>query len=231
MRSVLRRSARSVGFGIVALVIVLARPPAAAAECPFVPPWPPITIAIPSAEVIVVGDVIADFDPADLFTADGGSRTEAFRITTVIRGDKEVGELLDIQWMLPNWPWDKTSDDTPAYPSCSHLQAVPGETIALAIDALQPGVAMQTQDDVTWYQPPTRYNAMGVLVSIDPSGSWGADRERVTLSQLRELAGLPATDISMASIAQQQPRPSLLPIVVGLLAAAAVLLRRDRDRA
>jgi hypothetical protein len=193
----LRCLPRALSFAFLLAAMALAtRPTPVAAECIFVPPWPAITTAIPSARVIVVGDVVADFDPSQLQTSDGGPRTKALRVTEVLRGPHTVGDLVDIQWLLPNWPWTVSSADLQAYPSCSYLQGVPGETIAIAFDALQPGQDLSVQDEIeiNWHQPPTRYNAMGVIAAEEPSAEWGADRERVTLSQLRNLAALPAAD-------------------------------------
>src|SRR5699024_7637177 len=78
-------------------------------------------------------------------------------------------------------------------PSCTYLRAEPGETIALAFDALMPGGRMRN-DDYEWIQPPTRYHAVGVIKG--PGGDQGTDRhrERVTVAQLQRLASLPPTD-------------------------------------
>lgn len=204
-------------------VSLLSRPAPAAAECMFLPPWPKITTAIPSARVIVVGDVVSDFDPSDLHVQDAASRTEALRVTAVLRGHLSVGDLVDEEFLLPNWPWQKTAG-YPAYPSCRYLQALPGERIAIAFDALQPGGLMQA-NGVSWDQPPTRYNAMGVLVAKPLSPGWGADRERVTLPQLIRLAALPATDTTSPPIPEQSGAWLWIAIVAGLLGGLAFVAR------
>jgi hypothetical protein len=203
---------------------LLSRPSYVAAECPFVPPWPRITTAIPSARVIVVGDVVSNFDPSDLHVADAASRTEALRVTAVLRGDVSVGDLVDEEWLLPNWPWGLPTAGWPAIPSCSYLQAVPGERIAIAFDALHPGGLMH-DNGISWEQPPTRYNAMGVLIAKGASDGWGLERERVRLKQLERLAALPATDTaSPPNPDRSQPLP-WIPLIGGLVAGLAFLAR------
>lgn len=209
-------------------VWLLSRPAPAAAECMFVPPWPKITAAIPSARVIVVGDVVSDFDPSDLHVKDAASRTEALRVTAVLRGHVSVGDLVDEEFLLPNWPWQKTAG-YPAYPSCSYLQALPGERIAIAFDALQPGGLMQA-NGVSWDQPPTRYNAMGVLIAKPPSPGWGAERERVTLPQLIRLAGLPATDTTSLPNPDQSQACLWIAIIAALFSGLALIARGPASR-
>ncbi len=57
-----------------------------------------------------------------------------------------------------------------------------------------------------WIQPPTRYNAVGVIKG--PGGNYGTGRyrERVTLRQLKSLAALPTTDT--ATLVQSNAVPS-----------------------
>lgn len=221
------RRAMVVTAMIAAAVGLFARPSRVAAECPYVPPWPPITEAIPSAREIIVGEVVDDFDPSQLDTADGGPRTKALRVTEVLRGDRNVGDLVDIEELLPNWPWLKSSAEAAAIPSCSALQALPGEVVAIAFDARKPGGPMQA-GEVTWNQPPTRYNAMGVLSAMEPSPDWGIERERVSLAQLRALASLPTTDAQPLEAEPLAADPWPLSVVIGLIAAALMLVRRTR---
>lgn len=222
----MRSVARAVVIGFVALGGLLARPSPVAAECSFVPPWPPITGAIPTAREIVVGEVITVLDP-DAPPTEDGPRIKALWISAVLRGDRRVGDRIDMQWLLPNWPWDRTSDDTPAYPSCSYLHAGPGEMIAIAFDALQPTQELSSSDDVTWLQPPTRYNAMGVLVSEEIEEP-GRQRERVTLSQLQALAAMPVTDTTAAAQGSQPARLWPLVVLAGFLAGLVTLVRPRR---
>lgn len=218
------------GFRVLALAALaaaaagVARPAPAAAECTFVPPWPPITEAVPSAREIVVGDIVTDFDPSQLKTLDGAPRSKALRVTEEIRGDRKAGELVDIQYLLPNWPWNKSSSNTAAYPSCSYLQALPGERIAIAFGAIHPA-GQVTSGNVTWTQPRTVYSAMGVVIATPSTRDWGLERERVTVAQLRALAELPRTD-TVEPTAMTPLASWLIEVMAGALAAAVVLRRR-----
>ncbi len=103
----------------------------------------------------------------------------------------------------------------------------PGELIAIAFDALQPGGRM-SDGDQTWIQPPTRYNAVGVIRTtepFDPETSPWHDRERVTLQELRGLASLPMTD-TVPPAGDSSDRSSI--ILVAGLAAGLLALRRFR---
>jgi hypothetical protein len=161
----------------------------------YLPPWPDITPAIPTARAIVVGEIVTDFELADLHLGpDQGPRDYALRVTEVLRGDARPGDLIDMQYLGANWPQTRyLGGDGTTAASCTYLRAAPGEVIALAFDALQPGGPM-SENGTKWIQPPTRYNAVGVIKG--PGGNAGTDwyRERVTLRQLRYLASLPATD-------------------------------------
>lgn len=164
------------------------------AECPFLPPWPEISRAIPTAREIVVGEIVADFRQDDLLRRTSKNpRDIALRVTHVLRGGVQPGDLLDIQGLQANWPQASFTGASGPFGSCTPLRAAPGEVIALAFDALHPGGRMRNGDHV-WIQPPTRYIAVGVIEG--PSGSRDSMvyRERVTLSQLRYLAKLPQTD-------------------------------------
>jgi hypothetical protein len=224
------RRAISIAAAFVAAVsaIMLQALPVAA-ECPYLPAWPPITAAIGTARVIVVGEVVSDFNQADLHLgSDQGARDYALRVTEVLRGDAGVGDLLDIQYLLPNWPQTRFAGSDGILVSCTYLPAAPGEVIAIAFDAVQPGGRM-TDGDQTWIQPPTRYNALGVIRTTEPldedMSPWH-DRERVTLRQLRGLASLPMTDTVQPARDSSNRAPIFL--VVGL-AAGLLALRRFRE--
>ena len=98
-----------------------------------------------------------------------------------------------MQYLQANWPQIRFADFGGTLASCTYLRAAPGEVIALAFDALQPGGPMKN-DQYEWIQPPTRYNAVGVIEG--PGGNAGTDhyRQPVTLERLRFLAALPPTD-------------------------------------
>lgn len=230
----MRRHAAAVLFAVAAATSLIGfRAPPVSAECSYFPPWPPITPAIQSAREIVVGEVVSDFDPAELHIPPDQERAYALRITHVLRGAMKSGDMLDIQFLGANWPQVSSGSGGP-YPSCAHPRAAPGEVIALAFDALQLGGPMRN-GDVKWIQPPTRYNAMGVIKG--PGGSQGTHgyRERVTLAQLRSLAALPQTDTAtprqvntIASTADI--RLLLLACVVGLWLGLQAFRGQDPPR-
>jgi hypothetical protein len=223
MRGRLLRS--SLGIAVAALAALLAAAPVAA-ECTFVPPWPRLTEAIPSARVIVVGEVVDAFDPSELDLPPGQApRDVALRVMEVLRGDARTGDLLDVQYLMPNWPWAPLHDRSgQAHPSCRGLAARPGEVIALAFDALHPGGPMRRGSD-TWFQPPTRYNAVAVV-----DGRFTSDRERVTLDQLRALAALPATDVEAAAGGPAWPSDLAVVVAAGLGLIAITVRVREASR-
>jgi len=222
----MRRGAAPVLIALAAAMVALGiQPWPTSAECPYVPPWPEITTAIPTAREIVVGEIVTEFNEADLSLGAGqGSRDYALRITHVLRGGARPGDLLDIQYLLPNWPWTHfTGADGPTA-SCSHLRAAPKEVIALAFDALHRGGPMRAGDEA-WTQAPTRYSAVGVVKG--PVGIYGTDtyRERVTLRQLEHLASLPPTDAAVPAPRKAAVLPGSLLVVTGLVAFAFGLRR------
>jgi hypothetical protein len=227
----MRRVATVVAMAFAAAAsAVMLQPLPVAAECPYLPAWPPITTAVGTARVIVVGEVVSDFDQADLhLPPDQGARDYALRVTEVLRGDATVGDLLDVQYLLPNWPQTQVAGITGTLASCSYLHTTPGEVIAIAFDALQPGGRMKDGDQ-TWIQPPTRYNAMGVIRTsepFDPDMSPWHDRERVTLRHLRGLVSLPMTDTVQPAHDSSGRTPFIL---VAGFAAGLLALRRFRER-
>lgn len=205
-----------IAFAAATSIIGLGAAPVRA-ECPYLPPWPDITAAIPTARAIIVGEIVTDFELADLHLgANQGPRDYALRVTEVLRGDAQAGDLVDMQYLQPNWPQIRFSNSAGPLASCTYVRAEPGEVIALAYDALHPGGAMQNQQ-FRWRQPPTRYNAVGVING--PGGDAGTShyRQPVTLERLRVLAALPQTDASDAVVPMsREPDPSLL-LVAGLI--------------
>lgn len=169
----------------------------AAAECTYIPPFPRAEPAIRSAHEVIIGELI-EASAADLdLGPNQGPRTMALRVTEVLRGPKSVGELVDVQYLLPNWPWIKyRGGNGQAVPSCTYLlmEAQVGDTIALALGAVQ---ARQRLDGigVTWIQPRTTYNAMTKV------------RRSAQLAEIRRLAALPETDLAHAAAADAEIRP------------------------
>lgn len=227
----MRRRAAPVLIALAAAMTAIGiQPWPVSAECPYIPPWPEITTAIPTAREIVVGEIVTDFTQSDLqLGANQGSRDYALRITHVLRGTARPGDLRDIQYLLPNWPWTHfTGADGPTA-SCSHLRTAPEEVIALAFDALHRGGPMREGDEA-WTQPPTRYSAVGVIKG--PGGIYGTDtyRERVTLRQLKYLASLPPTDTAVPSPRRAAALAGSLLLVTGLI-GFALAFRRFRQAA
>ena len=205
------------------------------AECMYLPPWPDITDAIPTARRIIVGEIVTDFELADLHLGpDQGPRDYALRVTEALRGEGQAGDMVDMQYLGANWPQTryKGGDGTSA-PSCTYLRAKPGEIIALAFDALQPGGPMN-ENGVRWIQPPTRYNAVGVIKG--PGGNAGTSfyRQPVTLKQIRFLASLPQTDTSEAvnvGVRDGQTPALLITGLLGLMAGMYRFGARKRESA
>ncbi len=221
-----RRLASAMVAVAAATSLLATTPGPVLAECPYLPPWPPITGAVPTARTIVVGEVVADVSHSELgLGADQGLRDYAFRVTEVLRGDAETGELLDIQYLTPNWPQVRFRWAEGALASCTYVRAAPGEVLAFAFDATHPGGRM-TEQGYAWIQPPTRYHAVGVIQG--PGGNQGTMhyREPVTLQQLRALAVLPMTDARAAAVTPS-PSPSVA-ILAGLFAFGVAFLRFGR---
>jgi hypothetical protein len=222
-----RRHAAAVliAFAAATLVLGLGTSPVRA-ECPFGDAaWPEITPAIPTAREIIVGEVVTDVSNADLDLGAGQeARAYALRVTYVLRGKMRPDDLVDIQFLLPNWPQTHYSGADGPSPSCTYLRATPGEVIALAFDALHPGGPMSANGE-DWIQPPTRYNAVGVIEG--PGGNYGTGRyrERVTLSQLRRLASLPQTDTADPVPGRSGGAGSILMLVTGLIGLGFGLCR------
>ena len=198
------------------------------AECMYLPPWPPITDAIPTAQVIVIGEVITATEADLRLGPDQGPRDYALRITNVLRGGARSGDLLDIQYLLPNWPQTQFNREFGPTPSCTYLRAAPGEVIALALNAVHSGGRMKERDQ-EWIQLPTRYNAVGVLAG--PAGEAGTDafREPVTLPRLVDLTSIPPVNADPPEV--RTPDGSNLLLFGAVICVALVLLRvRMRER-
>jgi len=209
---------RLVSAGFASLVAVLALTLTAspvAAECSFVPPWPKATEAIRSAKAVIVGEVVTDFDVAGLSLAEGEPRSIALLVTEVMRGDYEVGGLVDIELLAPNWPWTgQAASET--YPSCSQGPGRPGDVIVLALGAVQPPQRV-TASGFSWWQPRTEFNAVGVVVA-GPLGL--RRREAVTLSEVRRLTALPQTDTSSEQLRSGPGALLLVAFIAGLIGGA-----------
>jgi len=214
---------RSIAAGAALLLAqVLAGP--VAAECIYVPPFPKISPAIATAREIIVGEVVTDFDPAELGLTAETAPDRALRVTEVLRGPAKVGDLRDARYLEPNWPWTMSPGSTEPYPSCGGLPMWPGTVIAIAFDALQPGGVMH-DNGMTWVQPPTRYNAAALI-----EGDAGGGLSRFSIERLREMAALPPTDTAMlastASASGSGPNGLSAVLLVAAIGGTLLGLRR-----
>ncbi len=219
-----RRVLRASTTILLAFAAVLTTVQPVAAECTFVPPFPRADGAIRSAQDVIIGDVVPVDDPADLgLGPDDGPREIALLVTEVLRGAHEVGDLVDIQYLRPNWPWWKyQSGNGQAFPSCAYLdfEVQVEETIALALGAVQPRQRLET-DGQSWIQPRTTYNAMSKVRDAD------------RLAEIRRLAGLPQTDMAPPEASASVLWPGLpwvLIVAIGTLAGAGAWYRAGRGR-
>ena len=222
-RSMLRLST------MVVLLLAVAHAVAgpASAECMFIPPFPRAEPAIRSADEVIIGDVIrAGATDLDL-GPNQGPRQMALRVTEVLRGPKAVGDLVDIEYLEPNWPWIKyRGGNGQAVPSCTYLmmEANVGDRIVLALGAVQPQQRLENEG-LSWMQPRTTYNAMSKI------------RSAAKLAEIRRIAGLPETDMApnvAADSADDLGRPLLLTFAAGIIGGAIAwwrISRRDRTRA
>jgi hypothetical protein len=220
-----------VSVGIASLVALGALSLSAspvAAECSYLPPWPKATEAIQSAETVIVGDMVDDFDLAELGLTEeaDGQRAVALRVTEVLRGDYRVGQLVDIQYLPANWPYAWTESGPVG--SCSINPGWAGDRIVLALDAVQPSQRLEDLGH-SWIQPATVYNAVGVL----EAGPTGLDqRETVTMQNILRLVALPMTDAppSLELGPAERPMGLAVAVLAGLLAGLAVWRRSPPAR-
>jgi hypothetical protein len=176
----------------------------AAAECPYIPPYPPVTEAVRSAREIIAGTVLENV---------GGQVYDfRMRIDNVLRGSATIGEVRRVAFLYPKWPLDTTAVGGTIAP-CEAISAAPGNVIALAYDALAP-------------DGKTRYNAVSWL-SGRPK--FQEDFETTTLVEIQALADLPQTDSAPRPVTNGRtglPSRATDPVavlVVGLLAGFVAL--------
>lgn len=219
-----RRIAPGAAFLALLWALSTAAPGApVAAECPFVPPFPTADDAIRSADEVLIGQIVTVDDAAELGLGLDQERTMALRVTEVLRGPRAGGDLVDVQYLQPNWPWgDRVGGTGEPYPSCSYLDFFvdPGDTIALALGAVQPRQRLEAEG-ISWIQSRTVYNAMRKI------------RDAGRLADLRYLAGLPQTDMVAAPTGAPSGRAGLpwLLILLAGVGAGAVSWHRAVRRA
>jgi len=177
------------------------------AECPYIPPYPPVTEATRSAREIIVGTVLEDV---------GGQIYDLrLRIDYVLRGSSNVGDIRRVKFLYPNWPLAKLDDGTMLAP-CEAITASPGNVIALAYDALA-------------NDGRTRYNAVSWISG--KSEYRDEDRfETTTLAKLQALADLPQTDAAPTPPRASDPPDAdrfdaALLLAVALMSALLVVVR------
>jgi hypothetical protein len=192
----------------------------ASAECMFIPPFPRAEPAIRSAEEVIVGELVSG-SAADLdLGPNQGPRKMAMRVTEVLRGPKAVGDLVDVEYLLPNWPWIRyRGGNGQAVPSCTYLvmEANVGDSIVLALGAVQPRQRLEVEG-VSWMQPRTTFNAMSKI------------RRPALLAEIRRIAGLPETDMARDVAASAARRDLLWPaaFAVGVLGGAVAWWQSGR---
>jgi hypothetical protein len=193
---------------MLAAIGTLSTTSSAKAECPYVPPYPPVTEAARSAREIIVGTVIENVD--------GQAGDFRLRIDHVLRGSSTVGDIRRIKFLFPNWPQD-TFDDGQTIASCNMIAASTGDVIALAFGAFAP-------------DGKTRYTAIS-WISGGPEN--GDEFETTTLAKLQALADLPQTDTVGESVigtptAITSRVDLLVMLLVGLVAGSVAIARPKR---
>jgi hypothetical protein len=183
----------------------------AKAECPYVPPYPPVTEAARSAREIIVGTVIENV---------GGQFADfRLRIDHVLRGPAQIGDIRRISSLYANWPLDTTADGQTIAP-CEAIMAWTGNVIALAFDALAP-------------DRKTRYTAVSWISGVP---AFNYEFETTTLAKLQALADLPQTDTVAGSISAVENAPSpafdqlFVVVVTGVGAGLVTVLRLTSRR-
>lgn len=176
------------------------------AECPYIPPNPPVTKAIPSARTILVGTVLE--------SAPGSYVAIRLRIDHVLRGPGKVGAVREFETLYANWPLTRLDDGTMLAP-CESMSAEAGDVIAIALGALAPDGR-------------TRYNAMSWIIGSPPyRDTW----ETTTLAELEMLADLPRTETADAAPAGSRVEPAIRAawfLLVGLVGAIITAVSLDR---
>jgi hypothetical protein len=218
--SVIGRVAAAAAFASVGFLAV---PRPVAAECTFIPPLPKLSLAVGTAKELFVGDVVATGPSYAEFTV---------RIDEVLRGPAKVGDLRELRYIEPNWPWMNYPGGKP-YASCSMLHGSVGETVVLALAARWPGGTLRVET-LSWYQPPTTFNTMAI-VNGSPHEQYGSGgRQLFSLERLRELAGVspPATDTAVRHVGSSPARANAAIWLIGLagVVGGLVALRRTARR-
>lgn len=174
------------------------------AECGALDPWPSFESTVRTANRVVVGKVVEDRDP----NSSHYLSVFGLRLDSVLRGEGSPGDVIEISYLRSGLPTKICTD--------SHLWVLPGDEIALALDARGPS-GLSGINSVAWVKgvPDVMQRGVG-LISVEA---------------LRRLAALPLTD---SDGARPTHEPGGEQITIGtlgfllILAASAGLLRLSR---
>jgi hypothetical protein len=173
-----------IGLAIGLALIWVTSPSGVRAECTTLDRWPEFRAVAPLAASVVVGEVVEDRDPSSSYLLN----TFGFRVDTVLRGSASVGSVIEIANLPPGPPPIKCSD--------THLRALLGDVVALAMDA--PGPNGQSLNSAAWLRGEPDAMQRGLSTT--------------TWSQLRAIFDLPATD-TRSQVAPTQPIPWVVLLV------------------
>ena len=222
-----RMLAAPLAAAVLAIGAVAARPGEVAAECTYIPPMPKISMAVPSATELFVGDVIAN----PVANSSASRAIFTVRVTEVLRGGMKVGEERTFRYLEPNWPWSNYPGGQP-YASCAVISAAPGERVALALGARWPGGLLH-DGDISWYQPPTTFNTIALISPADRDPFSGG-RQVFSIERLREMAAAFPPDTATLGPAILRPARttdlSTLAIAIASSICALSVWRRTRCR-
>jgi hypothetical protein len=205
-----RRPALVFASAVLAVIGTFSTSSPAKAECPYVPPYPPVTEAARSAREIIVGTVIENV---------GGQFADfRLRIDHVLRGPAQVGDIRRVTYLYAKWPLETLANGEAIAP-CEAIVASRGNVIALAFDAMAPDLK-------------TRYNAIS-WISGQPEFNY--EFETTTLTKLQALADLPQTGTVAESAGAMENAPSppfdqLFVVVVTGVGAGLVTVLRLKSR-
>ncbi len=172
-----------------------------AAECGALDPWPSFESAVRTANRVVIGEVIEDRDP----NSSHYLSVFGLRLDDVLRGEGAPGDVIEISYLRSGLPTQVCSD--------SHLWVLPGDEIALALDARGPS-GLRGINSVAWVAGTPDVMQRGV--------------ERLSLDEIHHLAALPMTDSGGVRPTQDARGGQLaigeigLPLILG---ASAVVLQ------
>lgn len=198
-----RRRRALLAGGLLAWAGVLANAAPVAAECTQLDPWPSFTKAAPTAQRIVVGEVIQSY------TDDSADNAIEFRLRVdeVLRGDAPP--------FLEFTEGTRSGMPLVVCPGDSILRVREGDVLAFAFDARIP-TSRDPVMAVAW-------------IRGEPDLFLMPASETLTLARVRELAALPATDtVTTSSTIPTTPLAAPLLLLGVGICAFVLALRRYR---